>query len=68
MNIAISGTTRAYIGITAQLKLKLLVPDIALQNEFVAFVHQTDKSKQELKQAITDLEATYKQILSDNLT
>lgn len=41
---------------------------VSLQRQFVTFVHQTDKSKQELKQAITDLEATYKQILFDNLT
>ena len=41
---------------------------ISLQRQFVTFVHQTDKSKQELKQAITNLEATYKRILSNNLT
>lgn len=48
--------------------LKIVVPPLVNQNQFATFVHQTDKSKQELKQAITDLEATYKRILSDNLT
>ncbi len=42
--------------------------DLTVQTQFAAFVQQTDKSKQELKQAITDLEATYKQILFNNLT
>ena len=48
--------------------LKIIVPPLPLQNQFATFVHQTDKSKQELKQAVTDLEATYKRIVSDNLT
>ena len=48
--------------------LKIIVPPLSLQTQFAAFVHQTDKSKQELKQVITDLEATYRQILSNNLT
>ena len=39
------GSTRAYAGITAQLQLKLIIPPIDLQNQFVAFVHQVDKSK-----------------------
>lgn len=48
--------------------LAIIIPPLEEQTQFAAFVHQTDKSKQELKQAITDLEATYKQILFDNLT
>lgn len=48
--------------------IEILIPPLMLQTQFAAFVHQTDKSKQELKQAITDLEATYKRILSNKLT
>ena len=49
-------------------RLPVIIPPLEDQNQFATFVHQTDKSKQELKQAVTDLEATYKRILSDNLT
>ncbi len=43
------------------------VPPIVLQKQFAAFVHQSDKSKSELEQAIAELDATYKKIISDNL-
>lgn len=66
-NIAGIGTTRAYIGITAQEKLPLVIPPMELQEQFAAFVHQTDKSKSELEQALSELTATYKRILSENL-
>ncbi len=59
---------QANINAQAFQDINILVPPLVLQTQFAAFVHQTDKSKQELKQAITDLEATYKQILFDNLT
>lgn len=59
---------QANINAQAFQDINILVPPLVLQTQFAAFVHQTDKSKQELKQAITDLEATYKQILSHNLT
>ena len=44
-NIAGIGSTRAYIGITAQLKLPIIVPPIELQNQFADFVKQVDKLK-----------------------
>lgn len=66
-NIAGIGTTRAYIGITAQEKLPLVIPPMELQEQFAAFVHQTDRSKSELEQALSELTATYKRILSENL-
>ena len=68
-------SVRDYITGTAQPKLnqeKLnsipipIVPD-DLQEEFAAFVRQSDKSKFELKQALSDLTATYKRIIAENL-
>lgn len=47
--------------------IKIPVPDMDKQNKYVNFVHQTDKSKSELEQALSELTATYKRILSENL-
>jgi len=38
-----------------------------LQEQFAAFVRQSDKSKFELEQALAELTATYKRIISENL-
>lgn len=48
-------------------KLHVPLPPAELQEQFAAFVHQTDKSKSELEQALSELTATYKRILSENL-
>lgn len=61
--IAGSGTTRAYIGITAQNKLPIIVPPMELQNQFVDFIQQVDKSKLELQQTILGLENTVKSLI-----
>ena len=37
------------------------------QNDFISFVRQSDKSKFELERAISELDATYKRIISENL-
>lgn len=47
--------------------LKLMVPPLPLQQEFVEFLTQSDKSKFELEQALAELTATYKHILTENL-
>ena len=64
--IASIGSTRAYIGITAQLDLKLVVPPLSLQNEFAVFIEQLDKSKVALQKSITALDDTIKTILHKN--
>lgn len=46
---------------------KISLPPLALQEQFEAFVHQSDKSKFELEQALTELTATHKKIISENL-
>ena len=45
----------------------IIVPPIDLQEQFAAFVLQSDKSKFELEQALAELTATYKHILTENL-
>lgn len=49
--------------------LQYLVPDVPLetQKRFAAFVRQSDKSKFELEQALSELTATYKSIIAENL-
>ena len=43
-----------------------IVPPLKDQDAFVSFVHQTDKSKFELTQALEALNATYKKLISEN--
>jgi type I restriction enzyme S subunit len=45
----------------------LIVPPMELQERFAAFVRQSDKSKFELEQALSELTATYKRIITENL-
>lgn len=56
-------------GIPSDLVKASQVPQapIEVQRQFVAFVQQSDKSKFELNQAISELNSTYKKILLDNL-
>jgi len=42
---AAGGSTRAYVGITNQTQLQLLIPSQGLQTQFADFVKQVDKSK-----------------------
>lgn len=48
---------------------ELLMPNASLpeQMSFVAFAQQSDKSKFELEQALSELTATYKRIIAENL-
>ena len=46
---------------------KMPLPPLSLQEQFAAFVRQSDKSKFELEQALTELTATYKRIISEQL-
>ena len=47
--------------------IRVLVPSKVDQEEFVAFARQSDKSKFELEQALSELTATYKRIITENL-
>ena len=47
--------------------LPMLVVPLPEQEQFAAFVRQSDKSKFELEQALVELNATYKRIIAENL-
>lgn len=46
---------------------KIPCAPIEIQKKFAAFVRQSDKSKFQLEQALVELTATYKKIISENL-
>lgn len=47
---------------------KMPLPPLALQKQLAAFVRQSDKSKFELEKALAELSATYKRIISEQLS
>lgn len=47
--------------------LKVIIPPMDIQQQFVSFFQQSDKSKFELEQALAELTATYKRIIAENL-
>ena len=55
------------VPITYLNEYKIALPPINHQKQFAAFVLQSDKSKFELEQALAELTATYKHILTENL-
>ena len=48
-------------------KVIVPIPPVDLQEQFATFVRQSDKSKFELEQTLSELTATYKRIISENL-
>ena len=48
-------------------KILIPIPPMDIQEQFAAFVRQSDKSKFELEQALAELNATYKRIIAENL-
>ena len=55
------------VPITYLSEYSITLPPIELQEQFAAFVRQSDKSKFELEQALSELTATYKRIIAENL-
>ena len=58
-------TTRNQVPITAQKKYLFLVPPIAEQEQFAAFVEQTDKSKLAIQQSLEKLELLKKSLMQE---
>ena len=56
------------INVTKLKNIIIYVPPLALQEQFVALVQQTDKSKFELEQALKAAKNTYKSIIAENLS
>lgn len=56
-------------GVPSDLVKGIRIPDVSMdmQKRFAAFTEQSDKSKFELEQALSELTATYKRIISENL-
>jgi type I restriction enzyme S subunit len=59
-----SGSTRAYIGITKQLELPLMIPPLALQREFVAIAEKAEAAKTALKKSIADIDQVMKGLIN----
>ena len=63
----VTGSTRKRISRKNLGQVIIPTPDISLQKQFADFVRQSDKSKFELEQALSELTATYKRIINENL-
>lgn len=62
------GTGIQNIGAVSYIKdMKIPLAPRNVQEQFAAFVQQSDKSKFELEQALAELTATYKRIIAENL-
>ena len=59
----VRGGTQKFISLGDIRKLEVLVPPIELQNQFVAFVEQTDKSKLEIQKSLEKLETLKKALM-----
>ena len=57
------GVAQQNFGAKALAKMPIKVPSLTLQNQFTAFVEQTDKSKFRIKQSLEKLEILYKALL-----
>ncbi len=60
-------TTQPKLALYRIEEIEVLIPTANEQKRFVALARQSDKSKFELNQAISELNATYKKILLENL-
>ena len=63
----VTGTTRLKLTQAKMKTLPMILPSLEPQREFAAFVRQSDKSKFELEKALSELTATYKRIIAENL-
>ena len=67
INRYIVGSTRSKLTQEQLRKIPILLPSLEKQERFASLIHQSDKSKFELERAISELDATYKRIISENL-
>ena len=64
---SVTGSTRKRISRKNLGQVVIPTPDIDQQEQFAVFVRQSDKSKFELEKALSELTATYKRIIAENL-
>ena len=67
IELFITGSTRKRISRKNLGQILVPVPPIELQEQFAAFVRQSDKAKSELERTLAELTATYKRIIAENL-
>ena len=60
-----SGSAQPQLPISTMNKIRFLVPPIALQKQFVAFVEQTDKSKSAVKKVLEKAETLKKALMQE---
>ena len=60
-----AGSTVAYLSIAMLKKLQVMVPNKALQEQFAAFVAQTDKSKLAIQKSLEKLEILKKALMQE---
>ena len=58
-----SGSAQPQLPISTMNKIQMLIPEISIQNDFVSFVKQVDKSKFEIKQSLEKLEVLKKALM-----
>ena len=63
----VSGTKMPRVTMSVFWNFEVMLPPLELQEQFAVFVRQSDKSKFELEQALSELPATYKRIIAENL-
>ena len=63
----VSGTKMPRVQMNVFWDFDVILPPNELQKQFATFIQQSDKSKFELEQALSELDATYKRIISENL-
>ncbi|MFR5987363.1 MAG: restriction endonuclease subunit S [Christensenellales bacterium] len=63
----VSGTKMPRVTMNVFWDFDVMLPPLYLQERYAAFVRQSDKSKFELEQALSELTATYKRIIAKNL-
>ena len=60
-----SGSTVAYLSIAMLKKLNIVVPPLALQQQFAAFVAQTDKSKVAVQKALDEAQLLFDSLMQE---
>ena len=58
-----AGSTVAYLSIAMLKKLQIMIPSRDVQEQFAAFVEQTDKSKLAVQQGLQELEILKKSLM-----
>ena len=60
----LAGSTVNYLSIAMLKNLQIVLPPLALQNEFAAFIEQLDKSKKALQKSIDNIDTLVKSLLN----